>query len=161
MRIQFCERFISTLTAWSRKQCPLPLAMPLAREAAREVAVNSKWNPLFIVRQRLPAQSPVSSKSLVARKIQRALNHILDTTGGFPSSPLHCFSIPCAFTISRGHRRLSSSTQHPIRMHEIHGLGNQQGPCSSRFLSLPLDSPKTTKRKPPREVRPSLTGPRS
>lgn len=133
------------LSAWSRNSQTVPLR---GRHGRQRGKLQSTTNPP-VRRQTapFPPKSPVSSKTLVAREKPKCAL----IGGRLPSSLRNWLS-----------RSPPAQPPHqPIRMHEAHGVGNQQGPRSARFLETRLASLKTAKRKPPREVRPSSTGPGS
>lgn len=133
------------LSAWSRNSHTVPLARE-AREAAREAAINNKPT-CSSSHSSLPAQ--VQSAAKLSWHEQKPKCALID--GRLPSSLRNCLS-----------RSPPAQPPHqPIRMHEAHGVGNQQGPRSARLLETRLASLLTAKRKPPREVRPSSTGPGS
>lgn len=154
----FANVYIHSLSAWSPN---LANSAPCEGGTGGSAGSCNQQTHLFVVRQLLPAQksSQQQNSSGTEKKSKCAL-----TDGRlFPAPSTARFPYPVP---PPSHEVTAGSTPPPppsphqlIRMHEAHGLGNQQGPRPSRFLETRLASSKTTKRKPPRGVRPSSTGP--
>lgn len=144
------------LESQPRKQCPLR-----GRHGRQRGKLQSTTSPPAR-RQTAPSRSKVQSAAKLqwhGKKSKCAL-----TDGRlFPAPSTARFPYPVpppSHEVTAGSAPPPPPSPHQlIRMHEAHGLGNQQGPCPSRFLETRLASSKTTKRKPPRGVRPSSTGP--